>query len=71
MSIYKLIECSDNYSKIPGSLLQYSKAISAVNNNDNIVDVNECNLTDSFNFKEKIAGEAGDNGTKTVEIMDH
>ena len=71
MSIYKLIEYSDNYSKIPGNLLQYSKAISAVNNNDNIADVNDCNVTDSFNFKEKIEGQAGDNGTKNVEIMDH
>ena len=27
------------------------------------------NLTDSFNFKVKMAGQTGDNGTKNVEII--
>ena len=40
MTIYKLIEYSDNYSKSSGSLWQYCKDIPAVNNNGNIVDFN-------------------------------
>ena len=40
MTIYKLIEYSDNYSKTSGSLWQYCKDIPAVNNNGNNVDFN-------------------------------
>ena len=69
MPIYNLIECSDNYSKISGSLWQCCKDIPAVNKNGNIVEFNGANTTDSFNFKAKITGQAGDNGTKEVEIM--
>ena len=54
MSIYKLIEYSNNYSKTSGSLWQYCKDIPAVNNNDDIVDFNGTNATDSFNFKAKV-----------------
>ena len=43
--------------------------MSAVNNNGDIVEVNGANATDSFNFKTKIIGQTGDNGTKHVEIM--
>ena len=41
-----------------------------VNNNGNIVDFAEDDLTDSFNFKAKITAQAGDNGRKYIEIMD-
>ena len=51
--MYNLIEYSDNYSKTSGSLWQYYKYIPAVNNNGNIVDFGEDNLTDSLNFKKK------------------
>ena len=64
MPMYNLIEYSDNYSKTSGSLWQYCKDIPAVNNNGKIVDFGETNLIDSFNFKEKITGQTGDNGTK-------
>ena len=37
MPMYSLIEYSDNYSKISGSLWQYCKDIPAVNNDDDIV----------------------------------
>ena len=69
MPMYNLIQYSDNYAKTTGSLWQYYKNIPAKNNNnENIVfDVN--NLTDSFNFKVKITGRTGNNGTKDVEIM--
>ena len=49
MPMYSLIEYSDNYSKTSGSLWQYCKDIPAVNNNDNIVDFDGTNATNSFN----------------------
>ena len=61
-------EYSDKYWKISGSLWQYSKNIPVINNNGDIVDFNEANVTNSFNFKEKITGKAGDLRTKDVEI---
>ena len=64
-----MIEYSDNYSKTSGSLWQYSKDIPAVDNNNAIVNFTESNLTDSFNFKVKMASQTGDDGTKNVEIM--
>ena len=50
MPIYNLIEYGNNYSKTSGSLWQYCKDILAVNNDGNIVDFNEANAADSFNF---------------------
>ena len=67
--MYNLIEYSDNYAKTTGSLWQYCKDIPALNANDEIVVFMVNNLTDSFNFKAKITGETGDDGTKDVEIM--
>ena len=67
--MYNLIECSDNYSKISGSLWQRCLDIPAVDNNNAIVDFTENNLTDSFNFKVKITGQTGNGRTKNVEIM--
>ena len=69
MPMYNLIEYRDNYSKISGSLWQYCKDIPAVDNNHAIVNFTDNNLTDSFNFKVKIIGQTGDDGTKNVEIM--
>ena len=70
MSMYNLIEYSDNYSKTSGSLWQYCKDIPAVNNNGDIVDFNGANVTDSFNFKAKITGQTDDDGEiNNVEIM--
>ena len=69
MPMYNLIEYSDNYAQISGSLWQYCLDIPAVNNNNAIVDFTEFNLTDSFNFKAKIIGQTGNGGTKNVEIM--
>ena len=48
---------------------QYCKEIPAVDNNNAIVNFTENNLTDSFNFKVKMTGQTGDDGTKNVEIM--
>ena len=49
--------------------MQYCKYIPAVDNNNTIVNFAENNLTDSFNFKVKMTGQTGDDGTKDVEIM--
>ena len=56
MPMRNLIEYSDNYSKISGSLWKYCKDIPAVNNNGNISDFNGVNATESFDFKTKITG---------------
>ena len=70
MPMYNLIEYSDNYSKTSGSLWQYYKDIPAVNNDGDIVNFNEANATDSFNFKTKITGQTNDDGEiNDVEIM--
>ena len=64
MPMYNLIEYSDSYSKTSGSLWQYYKDIPAVDdNNDNtIVNFNDDNTTDSFNFKAKITGQTNNDG---------
>ena len=70
MSIYNLIEYSDNYSKTSEMLWSYCRDEPAVNNDDEITDFNAGNAdTNSFNIKDKITGQTGDNGTKNVEIM--
>ena len=69
MAMYNLLEYSDNYSKTSGSLWQYCKDIPAVDNDNTIVNFTVNNLTDSFDFKVKMTGQTGDDGTKNVEIM--
>ena len=69
MPMYNLIEYSDNYAKTTGSLWQYCKDIPALNANDKIIAFDVNNVTDSFNFKTKLTGRTGNNGTKDVEIM--
>ena len=70
MPTYNLIEYSDSYSKTSRSLWQYCKEIPAINNNWGVVDFNDANATDSFNFKTKITGRADNNGRiDNVEIM--
>ena len=53
MPICNLIEYSDNYSQISGSLWQHCKDIPSVDNNGVILDFKVANATDSFNFKTK------------------
>ena len=65
-----LIQLCNNYSKISGSLWQYSKEIPAVEHAGDIVDFNGANATDSFNFKTKITGQTDDDGrTDNVQMM--
>ena len=60
MPMYHLIEYSDNYSKISGSLWQYYED----DPNDNIPN------SESFKFKVKITGKTPNNrNTKKVEII--
>ena len=60
MSMYNLIEYSDNYSKISGRLWQYYKD----DPNDNLAN------SESFKSKVKITGKTPNNGnTKDVEII--
>ena len=46
MPMHDLIEYSDNYSKTSGSLWQYCRDALSVNNNDEIANFGEGNLTD-------------------------
>ena len=70
MPMYNLIEYSDNYSKISGSLWQYCKDIPAVDDVLDIAIFNGTNDTDSSNFKSKIIGKTNDDGyIENVEIM--
>ena len=69
MLMYNLIEYSENYSKRYGSLWQYWRDKTAVNNNGVIVAFNTANVTDLIKFKEKITGQTDDNGTKDIEII--
>ena len=69
MSLYNLLEYSPAYEKTSDSLWQYCKDVPAVDNNNAIVNFTENNLIDSFNFKVKMTGQTGDDGTKNVEVM--
>ena len=62
MSMYNLIEYSDNYSKTSGSLWQFCKEIPTVNNNGDMVNFDGTNEIDSFKFKTKITGQTDNNG---------
>ena len=70
MSMYNLIEFSDNYSKISEILFQYCKDVPAVDNSCSVTDFTEANATtDLFNLKLKLTGQTGNNATKIVEII--
>ena len=65
-----VIEYSDNYSIISGSLWQYCKDIPAVNDNNNVVSFNKAKDTESFNFKAKVASKTNNAGEiNNAEIM--
>ena len=69
MHMYNLREYSDNHSKTSGTLFQYFKDVPAVDNNGAVTDFTEANVNDLFNLKVKLAGQAGNDGTKNVETM--
>ena len=66
--MYNLIDRRDNYLKTSRNLWQYCREKPAVDNNGTIIVFNEANVTDSFNFNQRITGQTENNGTKNVEM---
>ena len=64
MLMYNFIEYSDNYWKTSRILWQYFRDKPALANNGDISDFNEDNATSSFDLKEKVTGQTGNNGNK-------
>ena len=58
--MYNLTVYSDNYSKTSGSLWQYYRDKPFIDNNPD---------TTSFNYKQEITDQTGNNGKKDVQIM--
>ena len=69
MSMYNLIEYSDNYQKTPGSLRQYYRYEPFINNNGVIIDFPDDPDNDSFKYNQKITDQTENNGTEDVQIM--
>ena len=69
MPMYNLIEYNDNYSKTSAVLFQYCRDVPALDKSGAVTDFTEGNGTDLLNFKEKLTGQTGDNGTKNVETL--
>ena len=70
MPMYNLLEYSDIYSKISGSLWQYYRDESAIDSNNVIIDFPaDDNNSILFKFKEKVTVQTGNNDEKNVEIM--
>ena len=70
MPMYNLIEYSGTYSKISGSLWKYYSDEPALDSNSNIIYFPANNNNNiSFNFKEKITGQTGNDGRKYIETM--
>ena len=68
MSIYKLIEYSDNYSKTSGSLWHYYRDEPFLANGA-IADVPVYENNSVFlKFKTEISGRTGNDGTKNVKV---
>ena len=69
MPMYNLIEYRDNHSKTSAILWQFYRDVPAADDQGEVTDFTEANLTDSFNIKVELTGQTGNNGTKDVEIM--
>ena len=67
MSIYNLIEYSDNYLKKSGILWQYCRDELTLVNDGTIASFTTDNATNSFNSKQKTTLKTGDDGTKKVK----
>ena len=64
MPMYNLIEYSDNYLKRSGILWQFYRNVPDLGN------FTEANATtESFNLKQKLTGQTGNNDTKHFEIV--
>ena len=70
MPMYNLLEYTDDFSKTSGSLWQYYRDELSLKANVEIIDFPANNNNSaSFKFKQQITGQAGNGGTKNVEIM--
>ena len=67
--MYNLIQYSNNYSKTSGSLWQYYRGEPALTDAGTIANFHAADNSALFNFKQKITGVTGSNGTKKVEMM--
>ena len=69
--MYDLIEYSNNYSKITGSLWQYHRDEPFSDAKDTLADfsADNDNNSASFKFETKIVSRTEDDRTKTVKIM--
>ena len=56
MPMHNLIEHSDNYSKISGSLWQYHRDEPALNADAGIIGFSDDNNSASLKFKQKLTG---------------
>ena len=68
MPMYSLIEYSDTYLKMSGSLWQCYGDEPTLNNNVIIDFTADNNNSISFKFKQQITGQTGNNETKDIEI---
>ena len=69
--MYNLVEYSDNYSKTSGSLWQFYRDETFINDNGAIANFpadNNNNNSASFKFKTKIADRIGNDGIRNVKI---
>ena len=69
MQMYNLIEYSGNYSKTSESVWQYYKVEQFINNNGVISEVPDDPESASLKYKQKITRQAGNDGTKDIQIM--
>ena len=69
MPMYNLIQYSDIYLKISGSLWPYYRDEPALDGTNNIIDFPADNNNSLFKFKEKIAGQTGNDSIQDVEIL--
>ena len=70
MSMYNLIEYSDNYSKTTGSLWQYYRDEPFLDANGNIADFPaDNNNSTSFKLKTNVAGRILNDGEKHIKTM--
>ena len=69
--MYNSIEQSDNYSKSSESLSKHYRSFNgpASNNNSVIIDFPADSNSVSFQFKQKITGQTGNDGAKDVQIL--
>ena len=70
MTMYNLIEYSDNYSKTCGILWQFCRDVQVVDANDTITNFTKANAgTDLFSLKQKLTGKTGSKGSKNIDII--